>query len=79
MIRAVAAEGCDAARGSLHQSRRGRHYSGPGTRVGIAVLDSVAVTLWRTMSLAGGDTEPLSEWGRYFRSTAIIELTEDFK
>jgi maleate isomerase len=40
----------------------------------IAVLDSVAVTLWRTMTLAGADPSVLSRvlsgWGRVFRASA---------
>jgi maleate isomerase len=37
----------------------------------IAVLDSVAVTLWRTMALAGADPTVLSSWGRIFQIAAI--------
>jgi maleate isomerase len=40
----------------------------------IAVLDSVAVKLWRTMTLAGADprvlSRVLSRWGRVFRASA---------
>ncbi|WP_420398414.1 maleate cis-trans isomerase family protein [Marinovum algicola] len=34
---------------------------------GIAVLDSIAVTLWHTLRLAGRDTAALADWGRIFR------------
>jgi maleate isomerase len=36
----------------------------------VLILDSVAVTLWRTMLLAGADTGILSGWGRVFQSPA---------
>ncbi len=39
----------------------------------IAVLDSVAVTLWRTLSLAGGDIGALAEWGRIFQTVPVIK------
>jgi maleate isomerase len=32
------------------------------------ILDSVAVTLWRTMLLAHADPRILSDWGRVFQS-----------
>jgi maleate isomerase len=35
-------------------------------RHGLPVLDSVAVTLWHCLQLAGRDTEPLTPWGRIF-------------
>jgi maleate isomerase len=34
----------------------------------VMVLDAVAVTLWRTMQLAGADPRTLASWGRLFGS-----------
>ena len=34
---------------------------------GIAVLDSISVTLWHALRLAGFDTAPLADWGQIFR------------
>jgi len=39
----------------------------------VAVLDSVAVTLWRTLELAGGDIGALVDWGRIFQTSAVIK------
>ena len=41
--------------------------------LGIAVLDSVAVTLWRTLGLAGGDITTLAQWGRIFQTSGIVK------
>jgi maleate isomerase len=35
----------------------------------VLILDSVAVTLWRTMLLARADPGILSNWGRVFQSS----------
>jgi len=37
----------------------------------VLILDSVAVTLWRTMSLAGADPRTLSGWGRIFQGALV--------
>ena len=39
----------------------------------VAVLDSVAVTLWRTLGLAGGDIGALADWGRIFQTSTVIK------
>jgi len=51
MIRAVAAEGVDAA----------------------AILNSVAVTLWRTLGLPGGEIAAVAKWGRIFQPSRVIK------
>jgi maleate isomerase len=66
MIRAVAAEGCDAVV-VLCTNMEGAAVSAALEReLKVLILDSVAVTLWRTMSLAGADPGVLSGWGRVF-------------
>ena len=68
MIRAVAAEGADAVV-ILCTNLDGAALAAPLEReLGIAVLDSVAVTLWRTLALAGGDVGALARWGRIFQT-----------
>jgi maleate isomerase len=68
MIRAVAAEGADAVV-ILCTNLDGAALAAPLEReLGIAVLDSVAVTLWRTLVFAGGDVGALARWGRIFQT-----------
>ncbi|WP_439357040.1 maleate cis-trans isomerase family protein [Bradyrhizobium sp. DASA03007] len=72
MIHAVAAEGADAVV-ILCTNLDGAGLAASLEReLDIAVLDSVAVTLWRTLSLAGGDINTLSEWGRIFGTAPVI-------
>jgi maleate isomerase len=70
MIRAVAAEGADAVVVLCTNLDGAAVAASLETELDIAVLDSVAVTLWRTMALAGADPRGLSEWGRVFRTPA---------
>jgi maleate isomerase len=67
MIRTVAAEGCDAVVVLCTNLDGAALAASLESELGIAVLDSVAVTLWRTMALAGADCSGLSDWGRIFR------------
>jgi maleate isomerase len=69
MIRAVAAQGADAVV-ILCTNLDGAALAASLEReLDIAVLDSVAVTLWRTLSLAGGDIAALASWGRIFKAS----------
>jgi maleate isomerase len=73
MIRAVAAEGADAVV-ILCTNLDGAALAASLEReLDIAVLDSVAVTLWRTLGLAGGDIGGLANWGRIFQTSAVIK------
>ncbi|MGY4290322.1 maleate isomerase [Bradyrhizobium sp. LM2.7] len=73
MIRAVAAEGVDAVV-ILCTNLDGAALAAALEReLDIAVLDSVAVTLWRTLELAGGDIGALADWGRIFQTSAVIK------
>lgn len=67
MIRAVAAEGCDAVVVLCTNLDGAALASSLESELGVTVLDSVAVTLWRTMVLAGADHSGLADWGRIFR------------
>ncbi|WFU69703.1 aspartate/glutamate racemase family protein [Bradyrhizobium sp. CB2312] len=73
MIRAVAAEGGDAAIVLCTNLDGAALAASLERELNIAVLDSVAVTLWRTLELAGGDTAALAQWGRIFQTSAIIK------
>jgi len=67
--RAVAAEGCDAIV-ILCTNMDGAAITAALEReLKVLILDSVAVTLWRTMLLADADPRILSAWGRVFQYT----------
>jgi len=70
MIRAVAAEGAEAVIVLCTNLDGAALAAKLESELDIAVLDSVAVTLWRTMALAGADPGILSDWGRVFRHPA---------
>ncbi|MGY4625518.1 maleate cis-trans isomerase family protein [Bradyrhizobium sp. USDA 4486] len=73
MIRAVASEGADAVV-ILCTNLDGAALAASLEReLNIAVLDSVAVTLWRTLGLAGGDNTVLEQWGRIFQTVPVIK------
>ena len=68
MIRAVAEEGCDAIV-VLCTNMDGAAITQTLEReLNVLILDSVAVTLWRTMLLANANPRILSGWGRVFQS-----------
>jgi maleate isomerase len=68
MIRAVAADGCDAVVVLCTNMQSATLAAALERELNIPVLDSVAVTLWKTMALAGADPRVLSGWGRIFQS-----------
>ena len=73
MIRSVAAEGADTVV-ILCTNLDGATIAASLEReLDIAVLDSVAVTLWRTLDLAGGDIGALARWGRIFHTSAATK------
>jgi maleate isomerase len=73
MIRDVAAEGADAIV-ILCTNLDGAALAAALEReLDIAVLDSVAVTLWQTLGLAGGDVTALAQWGRIFQTMPDIK------
>ncbi|MBR0848536.1 aspartate/glutamate racemase family protein [Bradyrhizobium diazoefficiens] len=73
MVRAVAADGADAVV-VLCTNLDSAALAAPLEReLDIAVLDSVAVTLWRTLDLAGGDIARLARWGRIFQTLPAMK------
>jgi maleate isomerase len=67
MIRAVAADSCDAVVVLCTNMEGAAVAAALERELQILILDSVAVTLWRTMLLAGADPTILSRWGRVFQ------------
>jgi maleate isomerase len=68
VIRAVAAEGCDAIVVLCTNMDGAAITEALERELNVLILDSVAVTLWRTMLLANADPRILSGWGRVFQS-----------
>jgi maleate isomerase len=66
-IRAVAAEGCDAVVVLCTNMEGAAVAAALERELNVLILDSVAVTLWRTMLLARADPRILSGWGRVFQ------------
>ncbi|MBB4262837.1 MULTISPECIES: aspartate/glutamate racemase family protein [unclassified Bradyrhizobium] len=73
MIRAVASEGADAIVILCTNLDGAALATALERELDIAVLDSVAVTLWRTLCLAGGDLSALAQWGRIFQTMPVIK------
>ena len=76
MIRAVASDGADAVIVLCTNLDGAALAASLESELDIAVLDSVAVTLWRTMALAGVNPTVLAGWGRIFQTTGNRNLTE---
>ena len=67
MIRAVAAEDCDAVV-ILCTNLNGAGIAATLEReLDVLILDSVAVTLWQSLRIAAADAGDLAAWGRIFR------------
>lgn len=73
MIRSVAADGADVVVVLCTNLDGAALVTTLEQELDIVVLDSVAVTLWRSLQLAGGDIGALADWGRIFRTSAIIK------
>ena len=70
-IRAVAAEGCDAVVVLCTNMEGAAVTVSLERELNVLILDSVAVTLWRTMLLALADPRILSAWGRVFQFSLL--------
>ena len=67
LVRAVAAEGCDAAAVVCTNMDGARAAAALEAELGLPVLDSVAVTLWACLGAAGVDPARVAGWGGVFR------------
>ena len=73
MVRAVAREGCHVVV-ILCTNMNGAGVAAELEReLDVLVLDSVAVTLWRSLQIAGVDAGGLAQWGRLFRDNEFSE------
>ena len=68
LVRAVAAEGCDAAAIVCTNLRGAAIAPSLEQELSIPVLDSVAVTLWSSLRLVGADPAALASHGRIFEA-----------
>lgn len=69
-IRAVVREGCDAV-AIVCTNMRGAAVAPILERdLGLPILDSVSVTLWASLRLAGAGTSAFAPWGRLFAAPA---------
>lgn len=64
MCRAVAAKGCDVVAVVCTNMRGAAVAARLERELGLPVLDSVAVTLWASLTAIGADIAPLKPWGR---------------
>ena len=70
LVRGVAREGCDAIAIVCTNMRGARVAAALERELGLPVLDSVAVTLWASLGLAGADPGAFAEWGSLFARPA---------
>ncbi|OCP18614.1 MULTISPECIES: aspartate/glutamate racemase family protein [unclassified Ensifer] len=68
MVRAVARQGCDAVAIVCTNMRAAPSVTSLERELGIPVFDSIATTIWKSLSLAGVDTTRLRGWGSLFRA-----------
>lgn len=66
MVREVAREGCDVAAIVCTNLRGSALAPALERELGIVVLDSISVTLWKCLMLAGRDPAALRDWGGPF-------------
>lgn len=66
MIREVAAEGCDSAVILCTNMRGAALAQRLEAELDLTLFDSVAVTLWKCLGIAGVDTARIQGWGRLF-------------
>jgi maleate isomerase len=67
MIRAAVGCGCDVVVILCTNMNGARVAAELERELGVLILDSVTATLWRSLQIAGIDTDGLGDWGRIFR------------
>jgi len=70
MVRAVAGSGAEAVSIFCTNLRGARLAERLEAETGMAVVDSVSVTVWKSLLLAGADPSRIEGWGRLFRCAA---------
>ncbi|WP_050577397.1 maleate cis-trans isomerase family protein [Sinorhizobium arboris] len=66
MVRAVARQGCDAVAVVCTNMCAAPLAAALEQELGIPVYDSIATTVWKSLTLAGVETAPLQGWGSLF-------------
>jgi maleate isomerase len=66
LVRAVSKEGCDAVAIVCTNMRGAASVESLERELGIPVYDSVATTLWKSLSVAGEDVGAVAGWGSLF-------------
>jgi maleate isomerase len=75
MIRAVAREGCDAVAIVCTNMRGASLVPALEAELGIPIYDSIAVTVWKSLLLAGADPARITGWGRLFGDKRLSSRT----
>ena len=73
MVRDVADQ-CDAVAIVCTNLRGARVAANLEPQIGKPVYDSIAVTIWKSLQLAGFDTSRLGRWGQLFRHPSLNSL-----
>jgi maleate isomerase len=75
MIRAVAKDGCDAVAIVCTNMRGASLVPALEAELGIPIYDSIAVTVWKSLLLAGADPARITGWGRLFGDKRLSSRT----
>jgi maleate isomerase len=66
MVREVAQQGCDAVAVVCTNMRGAGNVEALEAELGLPIYDSIAVTLWKSLLLAGADPTAVKGWGSLF-------------
>ena len=75
MSRAVAKEGCDAVAIVCTNMRGAALAPALEAELGIPIYDSISVTVWKSLLLAGADPARVTGWGRLFGDKRLSSRT----
>lgn len=75
MIRAVKDEGCEAVAVVCTNMRAAPITSTLETELKIPIYDSIAVTVWKSLLLAGGNPRRVNAWGSLFQDRRLSVQT----
>jgi maleate isomerase len=71
MVRDVARKGCDAVAVVCTNLAGARIAAALEKEIGAPVYDSISITVWKSLRLAGFATHQLSRWGHLFRDANL--------
>jgi maleate isomerase len=74
MIGAVKADGCDAVAVVCTNMRAAPLVAALEAELGITIYDSIAVTVWKSLLLAGADPRRVNAWGRLFQDERLAGI-----